>query len=242
MGARAGNVNYTRLRAALGAWAEHCPRPLVVLIDEIDALRDNVLVSVLRRVRAGYPLRPERFPWSVALVGLRDVRAYEMRGSEEGRLDTASPLPGLTKSGALRDSATGRPADARRLRRARRAVDGGPGDPGREDEHNARHVAPDRDVVDRLLAAADRLGWIRPGHRIGRRHPGRWSPWPGSPAPGVAVPHRVLSGQAGARGGGIGSVRACPRGTDRIDQPAPWGSGATEAAPPAPAIRRRSAT
>jgi hypothetical protein len=31
-----------RVQAALAAWAEHCPRPLVVLID---ALRDDVLVS-----------------------------------------------------------------------------------------------------------------------------------------------------------------------------------------------------
>src|SRR5262245_36896013 len=50
-----------RVRAALGAWAEHSPRPLVVLIDEIDALRDEVLVSVLRQLRAGYPLRPQLF-------------------------------------------------------------------------------------------------------------------------------------------------------------------------------------
>jgi hypothetical protein len=62
----------------------------VVLIDEIDALRDDVLVSVLRQLRAGYPLRPELFPWSVALVGLRDVRDYEVSAREEGRLGTAS--------------------------------------------------------------------------------------------------------------------------------------------------------
>jgi hypothetical protein len=80
------------VRAALGAWAKHCPRPLVVLIDEIDALRDDVLVSVLRQLRAGYPLRPERFPWSVALVGLRDVRDHEVSGREAGRLGTASPF------------------------------------------------------------------------------------------------------------------------------------------------------
>jgi hypothetical protein len=34
MGTRAGSVNYARLRAALEAWARHCPR--VVLIDELD--------------------------------------------------------------------------------------------------------------------------------------------------------------------------------------------------------------
>jgi hypothetical protein len=81
-----------RIRAALEAWAEHCPRPLVVLIDEIDALRDDVLVSVLRQLRAGHAQRPERFPWSVALVGLRDVRDYHVSTHEHGRLGTASPF------------------------------------------------------------------------------------------------------------------------------------------------------
>jgi type II secretory pathway predicted ATPase ExeA len=92
-----------RVQAALGAWAKHCPRPLVVLIDEIDALRDDVLVSVLRQLRAGYPLRPELFPWSVALVGLRDVRDYEVTGREQGRLGTASPFNIKVESLTLSD-------------------------------------------------------------------------------------------------------------------------------------------
>lgn len=92
-----------RVRAALRAWVEHCPRPLVVLIDEIDALRDEVLVSVLRQLRAGYPLRPQLFPWSVALVGLRDVRDYQMSGREGGRLGTASPFNIKVESLTLRD-------------------------------------------------------------------------------------------------------------------------------------------
>jgi hypothetical protein len=92
-----------RVQAALAAWARHCPRPLVVLIDEIDALRDDVLVSVLRQLRAGYPLRPELFPWSVALVGLRDVRDYEVSVREEGRLGTASPFNIKVESLTLSD-------------------------------------------------------------------------------------------------------------------------------------------
>jgi type II secretory pathway predicted ATPase ExeA len=92
-----------RVRAALGAWAEHCPRPLVVLIDEIDALHDEVLVSVLRQLRAGHPLRPELFPWSVALVGLRDVRDYEVSERDAERLGTASPFNIKVESLTLRD-------------------------------------------------------------------------------------------------------------------------------------------
>lgn len=48
----------SRIRAALTAWAQVCPRPLIVFLDEIDALRDLVLVSVLRRDRARRSPRP----------------------------------------------------------------------------------------------------------------------------------------------------------------------------------------
>ena len=92
-----------RIRAALEAWAEACPRPLVVFIDEIDALRDDVLVSVLRQLRAGHRRRPEHFPWSLALVGLRDVRDYKVSGDERGRLGTASPFNIKVESLTLRD-------------------------------------------------------------------------------------------------------------------------------------------
>src|SRR5215510_12099807 len=92
-----------RVQAALEVWAKRCPRPLVVFIDEIDALRDEALISVLRQLRAGYPLRPELFPWSVALVGLRDVRDYEVTGREEGRLGTASPFNIKVESLTLSD-------------------------------------------------------------------------------------------------------------------------------------------
>lgn len=63
-----------RIGAALRAWAEASPHPLVILIDEIDALRDETLISILRQLRDGYPNRPEGFPQSVGLIGLRDVR------------------------------------------------------------------------------------------------------------------------------------------------------------------------
>jgi len=97
----------TRIQAALTAWAQACPRPLVVFIDEIDALRDDVLVSVLRQLRAGYTQRPERFPWSLALVGLRDVRDYVVSAADGSRLGTASPfnikVESLTLSGFSRE-------------------------------------------------------------------------------------------------------------------------------------------
>ena len=75
--------------AALGEmltrWAQHSDAPLVLLIDEIDALVGDTLISVLRQLRAGYAKRPALFPQSVVLCGVRDVRDYRIhsaRGKE----------------------------------------------------------------------------------------------------------------------------------------------------------------
>ncbi|MBK9264041.1 MAG: ATP-binding protein [Polyangiaceae bacterium] len=81
------------LSAALATWAQVCPRPLVLFFDEIDALRGQSLISVLRQLRAGYPSRPKDFPASVVLCGLRDVRDYKAAsGGDPSRLGTSSPF------------------------------------------------------------------------------------------------------------------------------------------------------
>ncbi len=80
------------LRGALAAWARACPRPVVLFLDEMDALKDKTLVSALRQLHSGYPSRPESFPWSVGLVGMRDVRDYKVSDNEGRRLGTASPF------------------------------------------------------------------------------------------------------------------------------------------------------
>ena len=71
------------LGEALARWAETDPKPLVVLIDEIDALIGDTLIAVLRQLRAGYDQRPDGFPQSVALCGVRDVHDYRIRSSAE---------------------------------------------------------------------------------------------------------------------------------------------------------------
>ena len=53
-------------------------KPLVLFIDEIDALVGDSLVGVLRQLRTGYPDRPAAFPQSVILCGVRDVRDYRI--------------------------------------------------------------------------------------------------------------------------------------------------------------------
>ena len=69
------------LRDMLGGWAAADPRPLVLLIDEIDTLIGDTLLSVLRQLRAGYAQRPRSFPQSVVLCGVRDVRDYRIHSS-----------------------------------------------------------------------------------------------------------------------------------------------------------------
>ena len=64
----------------------------MVFIDEIDALQDQALISVLRQLRTGYSDRPAKFPWSLALIGLRDVRDYNVASGGSDRLHTSSPF------------------------------------------------------------------------------------------------------------------------------------------------------
>lgn len=81
-----------RIGAALRAWCVAIPRPLVVFLDEIDSLTGDTLLSVLRQLRDGYRRRPTHFPWSLALIGLRDVRDYKVSSVTRARLTTASPF------------------------------------------------------------------------------------------------------------------------------------------------------
>ena len=71
------------LATALTRWSLTDPRPLVLLLDEIDSLIGDSLIAVLRQLRAGYDRRPRSFPQSVVLCGVRDVRDYRIRSSAE---------------------------------------------------------------------------------------------------------------------------------------------------------------
>jgi type II secretory pathway predicted ATPase ExeA len=82
----------SRISAALQAWAESSPRPLVLFIDEIDALQGDILTGVLRQIREGASRRPHHFPHALALIGLRDVRDYKMAAGGSEQLNTASPF------------------------------------------------------------------------------------------------------------------------------------------------------
>ena len=76
------------LNAVITRWAKKSDRPIVLLIDEIDSLIGDTLISVLRQLRAGYDKRPEMFPQSVILCGVRDIRDYRIHSSKQKEIIT----------------------------------------------------------------------------------------------------------------------------------------------------------
>jgi len=77
----------------LTEWCNSLNKPLVLLLDEVDALYDDVLISTLRQLRDGFQSRPVHFPQSIALVGLRDIREYKMRArADNPSIGAGSPF------------------------------------------------------------------------------------------------------------------------------------------------------
>ncbi|GAB6163622.1 hypothetical protein JCM12298_27820 [Desulfothermus naphthae] len=76
------------LREFLCLLTEKSNKPVVLLLDEIDSLVGDTLISVLRQLRAGYTDRPEGFPQSIILCGVRDVRDYRIHSSKEKEIIT----------------------------------------------------------------------------------------------------------------------------------------------------------
>ena len=63
----------------LRRWTMTSEKPTVLFLDEVDALVGDTLISVLRQIRAGYTKRPDEFPQSIILCGVRDVRDYRIQ-------------------------------------------------------------------------------------------------------------------------------------------------------------------
>nr|VFJ91624.1 MAG: AAA-like domain [Candidatus Kentron sp. H]VFJ92695.1 MAG: AAA-like domain [Candidatus Kentron sp. H]VFJ99498.1 MAG: AAA-like domain [Candidatus Kentron sp. H] len=66
------------LQGLLSRWSRENHRPIVLLLDEVDSLVGDTLISLLRQIRGGYPKRPGAFPQTVLLCGVRDVRDYRI--------------------------------------------------------------------------------------------------------------------------------------------------------------------
>jgi hypothetical protein len=79
------------LYGTMRKWAElTAPKPLIVLFDEVDVLEGEVLISFLRQLRNGFAERSAgKFPVSIALVGMRDLKDYITKAK-----DGVVPNPG----------------------------------------------------------------------------------------------------------------------------------------------------
>ena len=91
--ALAGAVG-SRLRSYLEEWSRALPdRSIVLLLDEADVIRGQPLVSLLRQLRAGFMDRgPGRFPVSIGLIGMRDLRDYLAAAKGGGGGQPGQPL------------------------------------------------------------------------------------------------------------------------------------------------------
>ncbi len=71
----------------LTRWCGELPKPLVLFLDEADALIGDSLLSLLRQLRSRYTQRPGNFPQSVALIGLRDFQDYRIYSESAKRYE-----------------------------------------------------------------------------------------------------------------------------------------------------------
>lgn len=76
------------LEEYLTFWCLASKKPTVLLLDEVDALIGDTLISLLRQLRAGYPKRPEHFLQSIVLCGVRDIKDYRIHSSLEKAIIT----------------------------------------------------------------------------------------------------------------------------------------------------------
>ena len=67
----------------LSQWSKTSEKPIVLMIDEIDAMAGESLIALLRQLRAGYDQRPHAFPQSVILNGVRDLKDYRIYSKKE---------------------------------------------------------------------------------------------------------------------------------------------------------------
>ena len=74
---------FSALEESLSRWCQENEKPIVLFIDEVDALVGDTLIALLRQLRSGYPNRPTSFPQSIILCGVRDIRDYRIHSDIE---------------------------------------------------------------------------------------------------------------------------------------------------------------
>ncbi len=70
------------LAGLLARWARASDKPIILFLDEVDSLVGDTLISLLRQIRAGYTQRPDGFPQSIMLCGVRDIKDYRIHQSD----------------------------------------------------------------------------------------------------------------------------------------------------------------
>ncbi|MDR1925469.1 MAG: hypothetical protein LBQ66_13945, partial [Planctomycetaceae bacterium] len=69
------------------------PKPLIVLFDEVDVLEGETMISFLRQLRSGFAMRGVgKFPVSIALVGMRDLKDYLVTAKDGKPVNPGSPF------------------------------------------------------------------------------------------------------------------------------------------------------
>ncbi len=76
-------VDENALYRFLHFWAKTNSKPLIIFFDEIDGLVENSLVSLLKQFRTGYTKRPDLFPQSICLIGVRNLQDYKLQSIED---------------------------------------------------------------------------------------------------------------------------------------------------------------
>ncbi len=99
---------HNALKLALTRLCQLSALPMVLVFDEIDVLVGDTLISVLRQIRSGYTHRPEQFPSSIILCGVRDVRDYRIHsGSGKEIITGGSPFNIKAQTLRMEDFAKG---------------------------------------------------------------------------------------------------------------------------------------
>ena len=87
---KSGN-HLSMLSSILKNWSKKMmPKPLIILFDEVDVLVGETMISFLRQLRGGFATRGVgKFPTSIVLVGMRDLKDYITQTK-----DGTAPNPG----------------------------------------------------------------------------------------------------------------------------------------------------
>ena len=91
-------AGHSAIETILKFVCENVNKPVVLFIDEIDSLIGDTLISVLRQLRAGYDKRPGKFPSTIILCGVRDIKDYRITTSKHEIVTGGSAFNIKTKS------------------------------------------------------------------------------------------------------------------------------------------------